>query len=262
MHCNSAYLLLLFSVICRITNTYSIITYHGNFKLYFSLKTLCEIVALFLSKTPIALNKKSYESMTKINSKSNLFSSFIPPIDEKLLDTKFINRIKKLSNNHSHIFCTNAYDFSLDQSNNEVYGIFQLIDFFNNSKLGLIISDPSESYTKLIAKKSITLNNNIIILSGSHSFVEVIKKSDCLIRNTSTDGDSLSVKESLYLGKPVIATNAVQRPKGVTLIDYGSNSSLQNAISLLIQSNYEIIDSILEDGSIQMINIYKDLLYK
>ena len=107
-----------------------------------------------------------------------------------------------------------------------------------------------------------TLNSNIIVLSGSHSFIEVIKKSDCLIRNTSTDGDSLSVKESLYLGKPVIATNAVQRPKGVTLIEYGSNPSLQNAISSVVKSNFEIIDSVLEDGSIQMINIYKDILYK
>ena len=255
-------MLLLFSVICRVTNTYSIITYHGNYKLYFSLKSLCEIIALFLSKTPIALNKKSHEKMLIINKKSNLFSSFIPPIDEKLLDTKFKNRIKKLSDNHSHIFCTNAYDFSLDRSNNEVYGIFQLIEFFNNSKLGLIISDPSESYTKFIAKQSMTLNSNIIVLSGSHSFIEVIKKSDCLIRNTSTDGDSLSVKESLYLGKPVIATNAVQRPKGVTLIEYGSNPSLQNAISSVVKSNFEIIDSVLEDGSIQMINIYKDILYK
>tara|TARA_Y100000768_G_scaffold383425_1_gene365567 strand:- start:424 stop:1104 length:681 start_codon:yes stop_codon:yes gene_type:complete len=226
------------------------------------LKSLCEIIALFLSKTPIALNKKSHEKMLIINKKSNLLSSFIPPIDKKLLDLKFKNKIKKLSDNHSHIFCTNAYDFSLDKSNNEVYGIFQLIKFFNNSKLGLVISDPSESYTKLILKQSITLNSNIVVLSGSHSFIEVIKKSDCVIRNTSTDGDSLSVKESLYLGKPVIATNAVNRPKGVTLIEYGSNPSLQNAINTLVQSNFKIIDSVLKDGSMQLINMYKDILNK
>jgi hypothetical protein len=40
---------------------------------------------------------------------------------------------------------------------------------------------------------------------------------EIFIRNTTTDGDSISIHEALYLGKQVWATDCVMRPDGVNV---------------------------------------------
>ena len=51
------------------------------------------------------------------------------------------------------------------------------------------------------------------------------------IRNTSTDGDSLSIHEALSKGVITYATDVVQRPVGV--ISYGQLTELDNSELLL-----------------------------
>ena len=40
----------------------------------------------------------------------------------------------------------------------------------------------------------------------------ILRSSDLFVRPTNTDGDSVSVREALYLGTPVVASDAVPRP--------------------------------------------------
>ena len=61
-------------------------------------------------------------------------------------------------------------------------------------------------------------------------FFEILKLSDCLIRNTTTDGDSISIKEAIYLNKKVIATNCVDRPEGIKLIDVNNYDQIEKEI--------------------------------
>lgn len=58
-----------------------------------------------------------------------------------------------------------------------------------------------------------------------------------IIRNTPTDGDSLSVKEALYLHKPILATDAVSRPKGVILFKYNDEESFSEAVKVAMHSD-------------------------
>lgn len=48
--------------------------------------------------------------------------------------------------------------------------------------------------------------------------LHLIDKADVLLRTTTFDGDAISVREALFLGTPVIATDNRMRPEGVTLI--------------------------------------------
>lgn len=50
-----------------------------------------------------------------------------------------------------------------------------------------------------------------------------------MIRFTTTDGDSLSVKEALLAGKSVIATDVVDRPEQVILVN-NDLDALENVI--------------------------------
>jgi glycosyltransferase involved in cell wall biosynthesis len=60
--------------------------------------------------------------------------------------------------------------------------------------------------------------------------VRAIADGEVLLRTTLYDGDAISVREALYLGTPVIATDNGMRPEGVDLIPMGNTEALANAI--------------------------------
>jgi hypothetical protein len=110
------------------------------------------------------------------------------------------------------------------------------------------LSDPSGNYSSFLQKRKISLGSNIEVLTGIHSFCRVLEKSDLFLRITTTDGDSLSVKEALSLDVRVLASNVVKRPNGVCLFS-DSFLSLESEIIQCIKKTekYHFQDSALED---------------
>jgi hypothetical protein len=74
---------------------------------------------------------------------------------------------------------------------------------------------------------------------GVHGFGELhrpqalalISTSDVFLRPTLADGDSVSVREALGLGRPVIATDVGHRPTGVRLVPPGDAAALAQAMA-------------------------------
>jgi glycosyltransferase involved in cell wall biosynthesis len=60
--------------------------------------------------------------------------------------------------------------------------------------------------------------------------LRAIADSDVLLRTTLYDGDAISIREALYLGTPVIATDNGMRPGGVDLVPIGDTEALADAI--------------------------------
>ena len=103
-----------------------------------------------------------------------------------------------------------------------------LIDFFKDLEGSiLIISDTSGDYSKEFGK---SLPDNVIIIEEDIDFCYLIQQSDCFIRYTSTDGDSISVMESLFFKTSVIATNCIRRHEACILCEYGDMESLAIAV--------------------------------
>jgi glycogen synthase len=65
--------------------------------------------------------------------------------------------------------------------------------------------------------------------------IRVLADSDLFVRTTRYDGDSVSVREALQLGVPVIATDNGMRPHGVRLIPNASPHALGDAIAGALQ---------------------------
>jgi glycosyltransferase involved in cell wall biosynthesis len=57
---------------------------------------------------------------------------------------------------------------------------------------------------------------------------------DLLLRTTLYDGDSVSVREALYIGTTVIATDNGMRPEGVHLIPTSDAGRLRDAVCDLL----------------------------
>jgi len=62
---------------------------------------------------------------------------------------------------------------------------------------------------------------------------------DLLLRTTLYDGDSVSVREALYFGTPVIATDNGMRPAGVHLIPVQDRERLRDKILELLASPHD-----------------------
>ena len=85
-----------------------------------------------------------------------------------------------------------------------------------------------DAYHVAIAKYG--LEDRILLTDKSMSFVRLISESDIVLRTTNTDGDSITVREALALGKPVVASDVVARPEGTTLFANRNVASLIKAI--------------------------------
>ena len=252
IHAYNQFFLLIVSILSFIFFKKIIITVHGEYNCKGWFINFLESISLIISSVPILLNELDHNRVKKINKNSLLISSFIPPMEEPSLSISTIDKITNLKNNTKSIFCSNAYKLVYDYNGMEIYGIIELINFFNNNaNFGFVLSDPSDTYSSYFNRQNIKLNDNIIVINGNHSFFKVLELSDSFIRNTITDGDSISVREALFLNKKVFATNCVNRPNDVILL---------TKLSILIDDIYinnSMHNSIQNNGAIELLNLYK-----
>jgi glycosyltransferase involved in cell wall biosynthesis len=76
-----------------------------------------------------------------------------------------------------------------------------------------------------------------ILLCGDvpHSItLRALAESDLSLRTTLYDGDSISVREALLIGTPVIATDNGMRPQGTHLVPYSDSEALCQAIERVL----------------------------
>ena len=251
-HSNNRLFLFLFVIYGRLCRTRTIITIHGNVNKLGKWKVFFEKLAIKMSDVPILLNKESYSYAINHNEQSRLLSSFIPPSNDELeLPPSIKDKILDLKAKHTIVYATNATSYAKDSEGQEIYGITDLFEIFKeNKKRALVISDPSGEYYTILNKN---IPENILLLSLPHSFLGVINITDVLIRATSTDGDSISIKEALYLGKSVITSNCVSRPGEVILYEKNNWKQLAKIIDehnprefkLNIVQKYDDVDELL-----------------
>lgn len=228
LHSSSPYVRILFSIVCRISQTQSICTYHGDLGRFGKLKNICDNLSVRMMDYPIVLNEYSLSEALKLNSKSLLISAYIPPITKTELNPELKEKILAFCKKYKKVIATNAYAMNFDKNGEEIYGIIPLVEVVKSiPDTGIVLSDSSGDYFEYY--KDLNMEN-VFIIKDPHPFVGVLPHADVFIRYTSTDGDSLSIHEALDIGLPVITTNVVSRPKGCTLIERGDSDALKNAI--------------------------------
>jgi len=118
------------------------------------------------------------------------------------------------------------YDLSL-----QIDVLGEVRERFPNAGLAIIGSGSLEAEVrKQIQSKSYA---DDILLCGDipHSItLRAIAESDLFLRTTLYDGDSISVREALLIGTPVIATNNGMRPGGAYLIPCSNPDALRRTI--------------------------------
>lgn len=219
IHSSSPYVRFIFSFVFVFSRYKTTLTYHADFERFKGVKKILDKLAIFFINQPIVINKKSFDQAKGINKNTILLSAFLPPIHTETLNYDLYQLILNKRLDYTTTYCLNASQIGIDKFGNEIYCGSELIELFShsiNKNKFLIFSDPSGQYSNFFSNKIIP--DNILIIDYPHSFFEILKLSDVFIRYTTTDGDAISIHEALYLGKPVIASDVVDRPNGVHIV--------------------------------------------
>ena len=104
-------------------------------------------------------------------------------------------------------------------------------------RAGLLIVGAGSLEESLRARIAGTPYREHVLLYGDMPHAVTLRATlECglLLRTTLYDGDSVSVREALYLGTPVIATDNGMRPEGVRLIPPSNPGALRDAVCDLL----------------------------
>lgn len=161
--------------------------------------------------------------------KVRVIPGFVPPDEEELMEESGISAELKLFLEKSKpIIAANASGIVFYEGR-DLYGLDVCIELISRLRkkypnLGLIYAvapgghgalddwNYLERMTNL--SHSLALEENFYIRVCSKPFTPLLKHCDIFVRPTCTDGDANSIREALYLGKPVVASDVVLRPEG------------------------------------------------
>lgn len=255
LHFSNSYIRLIITIWANLFKTKVITTFHGNYSKLKPLKRIILIITLKLTFLPIFINQSSYDSCILHNPRSVLLPAFIPPVRERPFDYRVKSIIDKVLASGKRLVSTNASALAFDENGNEIYGIKFLINYFSKQPdTILLISDPSGQNRERYGRAY----SNILYIDFPHDYYEILKRASLFIRNTSTDGDSISVKESLYIGCRTICSDVIDRPTGCFLFHYNDADSLKRAIASALKA--EIAPISMENGAVRLTALYKKLI--
>jgi len=236
------------ATICKFLRKKLILSIHGEVGRSSRFLNLLEGFAIKLADTPV-VGVGSIKKASKLNQRSVVISSFIAPtVTKDPIVDEVLSALKG-----KIVFCTNANGLAFDHNGDEIYGISYLVDYFSlQADSVLIVADTSGAYSNKF-KNQVT--ENVVFINRDIDFCYLLQRSKCFIRFTSTDGDSVTVMESLFFNIPVIASDCISRHKACVLCEFGNLTSLGIAIKNIKNGQVQVT-------SVESAEKYYDALYE
>jgi len=223
-----------------------IITIHGYGRKRAFLFRMYDQLIFNLANKIILVNPEIRQKLNLNDKKIVIKNAFLPPIlsEEQKLSAVIEMRLIESRKQNKTIICANAS--RLDSYNGEdLYGLDisveatkKLVDAGIQVDVIFIVSsldagdDRFQKAQHLIQQYQI--QSSFLLINEKASFVKLIEQSDIVIRPTNTDGDSLTIREGLYLNKIVLASDVVQRPEGTNLFRTRNTADLYEKMKMLI----------------------------
>jgi glycosyltransferase involved in cell wall biosynthesis len=241
--------------ILSLTGTKTMVSIHGEslknsicgknfvirFLVVFSLKRVNYI---------IAANKEIFDLCISVGIKKEKIAVIVPFIPPQISEDELeitSKTVQSFIDNHSPVITAYAFKIAF-YNNQDLYGIDLCIDLCSKLKqvhptIGFIFYLPdigdSDYYDKLNQKiAEYKIGNNFLFVTEKNQFLPILVKSTLFVRPTNTDGDSLSIRESLFFGIPVITSDVIQRPDDVILFKNRDLRDLTDK-TLTLLKNYD-----------------------
>lgn len=172
--------------------------------------------------------------------KVSIIPAFLPPSQAELEEENIPNFVSDFIEGKT-VVGTHGW-FGFFQDNVHVYGfdmIAKLVEMTAERDVAVVFYTViSGSYDDLhrseIFRMQEPFKDRWLIIEDSFTCASLYGKSDVFIRPTYTDGDSVSIRECLALGVPVIASDAVSRPKECHVFKSRNQESLESVFLELL----------------------------
>lgn len=197
----------------------------------------------------VCLNDSVYSEVKQIFPETTIkeIPIFILPNDIQPLNEPSLKQLRKRVD-----FVFSAYANSLVLHEGvSLYGVDMLIEALYelrndgyNCGIILLISDASDQKTMHSIKMRIgELNLTDYLTILDHPIDEACRlyfSTDAYLRPTNTDGDAFSIHEALYLGVPVLTSDAVPRPEGCLIFRNRDVEHFAKRMKFLIDNYDEV----------------------
>lgn len=138
-----------------------------------------------------------------------------------------------------------------------------VLERFPNAGLMIVGSGSQESEVKKAIESKPYAENILLAGAVGHDVaLHLMRQADVFLRTTLFDGDAIAVREALFLGTEVIATDNGMRPDGVVLISVRDKSALADAV-IEVASRGKKEKAVLpdDDSNIKaVISLYRELM--
>lgn len=195
----------------------------------------------------ILVNEGIFDRVSINKTKAVVQHAFLPPLTdlEPALPTD-MQQILQAARQRNECICV-ANASRLDRLNGQdLYGVDMCIEaceyLLQQQQPATFIfivtsmengQDIFDNYRKRINEKS--LQNHFHLIHANVSFVKLVEAASVVLRPTNADGDALTIREALYLGKPVLASDVVSRPNGTQLFKTRNQEDFNRELQQLLQ---------------------------
>ncbi|CAJ36729.1 glycosyltransferase family 1 protein [Methanocella arvoryzae] len=243
--------IIFFRFISFINGKTFLITYHSMRNNLLFYNNLTRIVAkLFLRLTPyfIVVNQDIKDRLVSLNVNSEnvkIISPFFPPVINSSDIELVPSHVWDFINSHHPIISANASSISF-YFEEDLYGIDMCVELCKSliesyPNIGFIFSLAklnNVDYFEKLKSRLQGIENNFLFLIGPYPFYPILLKSHIFVRPTNSDGDAVSIWESLFFKIPTIASDCVSRPAGTIIFKNRNNLDLLNK-TIMVLSEYD-----------------------
>ncbi len=154
----------------------------------------------------------------------------------------------------------------------DLYGIDMLIELVSMLKrdypeIGLILSinngqeEKNQETIKTYRRQG--GNNMLLITEDLEDIIPLLQYSDLFLRPTNSDGDAVSIREALWIGVPVVASDATPRPEPCVLFRSRDMQDFEKKVRYSLSSLSELKTRVknydMPDNAKKILDIYRQL---
>ena len=242
----------------------------SNLKLFFILtlaRVASHVIAANSDFKKILVNKGISDN------KVSVISAFIPPNNNSLKKQFIPQAIVEFCTKHQPLIITYAHgpDFHKGE---DLYGLDlfeQLVQELKTDlpQLGIVIVIPEVTNKDYLKELKTRFSKSgldpffCFAIRYNFSFVPLLQYVDLFIRATNTDGDALTLRESLYCGVLSVASDVCQRPEGTFLFRNRDSQDLCRAVREALNDKekhryHDVVTQSINNADL-FINIFKQV---
>ena len=192
--------------------------------------------------TWIAVSEQAKASMLNLplsfGSRIHVIPAYIPLIANDKNDLPL--ELRQYIDTHNKIIVFYGHSF-MKHDDRDVYGFSMALSMFGSlsetekEHCGFVVCIANSSEKSLTELRelaaSLGIDDKVYWQIGAiDNMAALWSCTDVYIRPTSTDGDSVAVREALDMGAQVVASDVCQRPEGVVTYSYGDNQLFVEAV--------------------------------